>query len=197
MTARLPMLFLVAALSAGGSASAAGLVDAYGDALRSDPTLREAAAVRMATLEARPQALAALLPQLSANGEWSTSWNSGSNTFSQAVTDGNDQTIVNVRSGFSSTTNERQAWQLELTQSLFRWDQWVALRQSDKQLAQAEAEFRAAEQNLMVRVSQRYFDALAANATLMAAEAANPRSRQDRSQGPGWLAAQHGQPMVD
>mgnify|MGYP001829085028 CR=1 FL=1 len=172
MIARLPMLFLVAALSAGGSASAAGLLDAYGDALRSDPTLREAAAVRMATLESRPQALAALLPQLSANGEWSTSWNSGSNTFSQAVTDGNEQTIVNVQSGFSSTTNERQAWQLELTQSLFRWDQWVALRQSDKQLAQAEAEFRAAEQNLMVRVSQRYFDALAANATLMAAEAA-------------------------
>ena len=29
MTARLPMLFLVAALSAGGAASAAGLVDAY------------------------------------------------------------------------------------------------------------------------------------------------------------------------
>ena len=59
MTARLPMLFLATAL-AGGQASAAGLTDAYGDALRSDPTLRESAAVRMATLASRPPALAAL-----------------------------------------------------------------------------------------------------------------------------------------
>lgn len=58
------------------------------------------------------------------------------------------------------------------TQPLFRWDRWVALRRADGQVAQAEADFHAAEQNLVFRVSQRYFNVLSAKDQLEATEGA-------------------------
>src|SRR5271165_3402387 len=51
---------------AGPCAGAADLAEVYQRALRNDPQLREADANRLAALEARPQALASLLPQLNA-----------------------------------------------------------------------------------------------------------------------------------
>jgi outer membrane protein len=166
---------LACAVLAAGPARAVDLIEVYGDALAADPTLKEAAANRLATLESKPQALAALLPQISGQYSYSKSWVSGNSTFTQAVDgnqDGTLDTIITGSTGFSQTTDPRKFWQLQLTQTLFRWDQWVTLRQADKQLAQAEAQFRAAEQDLMIRASQRYFDILGANATLEAAEAA-------------------------
>ncbi|MFU8895945.1 MAG: TolC family outer membrane protein [Gammaproteobacteria bacterium] len=166
---RLPMLLAVLALLAAPQAEAASLLTAYRDALRSDPTLREAAATRLAALEARPQARAALLPQIEATGSYEHRYSDGTQTFTQQLESGE---VVTITTGFEQDVEPARSWQLRLTQTLFRWDQWVALRQSDKQLARAEAEFRAAEQDLMARVAQRYFEILGARATLQAAEAA-------------------------
>jgi outer membrane protein len=166
---RLPSLLAALVVLAAPQAHAVSLLDAYRDALRSDPTLREAAAVRLATLEARPQARAALLPQIEGTGSYEHQDRSGTQTFTQRLETGE---IVTLTTGFEMDVEPQRAWQLRLTQTLFRWDQWVALRQADKQLARAEAEFRAAEQDLMARVAQRYFDILGARATLQAAEAA-------------------------
>ena len=101
-------------------------------------------------------------------------WNSGKTTFTSATTDPatGETVIFTAENPFSQDTKPRKFWQLRLTQTLFRWDQWVALKQADKQVAQAEAEYRAAQQDLMLRVSQRYFDVLDAKATLEAGEAA-------------------------
>ena len=166
---RLPLLLAALATLAASPAQAVSLLDAYRDALRSDPTLREAAANRLATLEARPQARAALLPQIEATGSYEHQQSSGTQNFNQQIDTGE---VVTLTSTFEQEAEPRRAWQLRLTQTLFRWDQWVALRQADKQLARAEAEFRAAEQDLMARVAQRYFDVLGARSTLQAAEAA-------------------------
>ncbi len=166
---------LAAALLSWQTASAVSLVEIYEDAVGADPTLREASANRLATLQSKPQALAALLPQVTGQYTYNKAWSSGQNTFSQAVdTDANGlpDTVVQVESNFSQDTDPRKFWQLQLTQTLFRWDQWITLKQADKQVAQAEAEYRAAQQDLMLRVSQRYFDVLAAKATLEAGEAA-------------------------
>ena len=46
------------------------------------------------------------------------------------------------------------------------------MKRADAQVAVAEATYRAAQQQLLVRVSQAYFDVLAAEDTLLAAEAA-------------------------
>ena len=54
------------------------------------------------------------------------------------------------------------SWDVTLRQSLFRWDQVVGLRQADKTVARAEAVREAAQQDLIIRVAQRYFDVLAA-----------------------------------
>jgi outer membrane protein len=165
---RLYPLLAVLALLASPQAGAVSLLDAYRDALRSDPTLREAAANRNATLEAKPQARAGLLPQIEATGSYQHQSASGTQTFTTLV--GDD--VVTLSTGFRQETEPARSWQLRVTQTLFRWDQWVALRQADKQLAQAEAQYRAAEQDLMARVTRRYFDVLGARATLEAAEAA-------------------------
>ena len=51
---------------------------------------------------------------------------------------------------------------LTLTQPILHYDRIVACQQSDIKIAQVEAEYAAAEINLLLRVTERYFDALSA-----------------------------------
>ncbi len=67
--------------------------------------------------------------------------------------------------------DETTRWQLSLRQTIFRWDQIVNLRRADKTVARAEADREAAQQDLIVRVTQRYFDVLAAEDRLLARHA--------------------------
>src|ERR1700674_142609 len=75
MTRLLTVLALVLSV---GAAPAADLLAVYQRALQNDPQLREAEAPRLAALEAKPQALSALLPQLSGNGQVSRERDTGS-----------------------------------------------------------------------------------------------------------------------
>jgi outer membrane protein TolC len=58
------LLTLFACIFSFHGAAAADLVAVYQRALQNDPQLREAEANRLAALESKPQALAALLPQV-------------------------------------------------------------------------------------------------------------------------------------
>jgi outer membrane protein len=60
---------------------------------------------------------------------------------------------------------------VQLRQTVFRWDQFATLRQAGVQTAQAEVDFRAAQQRVIVRTATAYFNVLAARDTLDAAEA--------------------------
>ncbi len=167
---------IVAVLVSAAPVRAENLIEVYLDAVRGDPLVREAEARRDAALEAKPQARGALLPQVNVNGQYATRDSDGENVFNQVVDPDNDPTtdnsvIVPVR---SSQTSDSDFWnyQAEITQSLFSWEQWQALKRADSSVAVAEATYRAAQQNLLVRVSQAYFDVLAAEDTLGAAEAA-------------------------
>jgi outer membrane protein len=166
-------LTVIAALC-GPATRAANLIEVFEQANRNDPVIREADERRLAAIEAKPQARGALLPQIGVGGSIETSERDGSGTFLQAV-DGDNQpgtppdiAIVNVDQRISADTWQ---WQAGLRQTVFRWDQWQRLGRADARVAQAEAEYRAAQQDLMVRVSQRYFDVLAAAETLRSAEA--------------------------
>ena len=64
-------------------------------------------------------------------------------------------------------------WGVTLRQTIFRWDQIAGLRQADAQVAQAEIDYRAAQQDLILRTATRYFDVLAQKDALSAAEAAH------------------------
>src|SRR5271166_6387296 len=144
------------------TAPAADLVAVYKRALQNDPQLREAEANRLAALESKPQALSALLPQLTANGTSSEAHDKGaSNTINTVQISGGNTIVESFPfNGRISTTTHHYG--VDLKQNLFRWENWVALRRADAQVAQAEADYQAAQQDLMARVSQRYFDVLAA-----------------------------------
>jgi outer membrane protein len=70
------------------------------------------------------------------------------------------------------TTTISHQYGVSLRQNVFNWSNWVALKRADAQLAQAEADYEAAQQDLIARVSQRYFDVLAAQDDLEAQAAA-------------------------
>jgi outer membrane protein len=154
-----------ASLALAGAAPAADLTEVYHRALRNDPQLREAEANHMASLEARPQALSALLPQLSATGD-----------YTHDVLDQTSLAFLGL-AGFiplpTSTTSTSKQWSLQLRQTVFRWDQISTLRQADAVLAQAEVDFRAAQQDVITRAATAYFNVLAARDTLDAAEASH------------------------
>lgn len=145
------LLLTVGALALSGPANAASLLEIYQQALQSDPQIHEAEARRLAAQEAKPQARGVLMPQISATGDWTTTDQSGT-TFS----------ITNNRTDTFSQDSDSMSWGFGLRQTLFRWDQIVNLKRADKTVTKAEAVREAAQQDLIVRVAQRYFDVLAA-----------------------------------
>ena len=147
------LLLTLGALVVSSPAHSASLLEIYQQALQGDPQIHEAEARRMAALEAKPQARGVYLPQLSFSGSLETNQNSGPQF---VVLPGGAQ-LVTVTSESDITS-----WGFDLRQTIFRWDQIVGLRRADKTIARAEAVREAAQQDLIVRVAQRYFDVLAA-----------------------------------
>jgi len=145
------LLIMIGALVLPGTGFAASLLEVYQQALQSDPRIHEAEALRLAAFEAEPQARGVLLPQVSFGGSWNKVERSGTET---SILDPDSVEVVTDRDGTQ--------WGVELRQTLFRWDQIVGLRQADKYVARAEADREAAQQDLIIRVGQNYFDVLGA-----------------------------------
>lgn len=137
-----PALLLVA-----GAAGAVDLETVYEQALVADPTMQQADALHMATREQKTQAVLDMMP-LDTNV--SKTWN-GRNGDSQAT-----PILGN----------------LALQVNLFSWNKWVALKQANSIVAQGEANYLAAQQDLILRVGQDYFGVLAAKDTLAAQDSA-------------------------
>jgi outer membrane protein len=145
------LLFTLGAIALSAPAQSASLLEIYQQALQGDPQIHEAEARRLAALEAKPQARGVLLPQISATGDWSSTDTAGS-SFS----------IINSATTSFDQQSDSTNWGFGLRQTLFRWDQIVNLKRADKTVTKAEAVREAAQQDLIVRVAQRYFDVLAA-----------------------------------
>jgi outer membrane protein len=158
------LIVVLGALAVPGVSSAASLLEIYQQALQSDPRIHEADARRLAALEAEPQARGVLLPQVNFSGDWTKTNSDGSGNENRFIEEPpGSGTIVVSPFGFTAETRgDSKRWQFRLTQTLFRWDQIVGLRRADKLVAKAEADREAAQQDLVVRVGQRYFDVLGA-----------------------------------
>src|SRR5580692_2497080 len=157
---------------------AADLLAVYQRALQNDPQLREAEATRLAALEAKPQALSALLPQLSGNGKISRERDTGSINQTESLelppcgpaipagapcaAAGTPTTVTESFPFNGKVETTTHKYTVDLKQNLFSWGNWEALKRADSQVAQAEADYQAAQQDLMERVAQRYFDVLGA-----------------------------------
>ncbi len=125
-------------------AYALDLQQAYQAALGNDASFTSVRAAYAAGLERLPQARAGLLPDIDATG-----------TISRVST----ERLPGVR-----ITNE--VYGLQLVQPLFRWANWQTYEQAKLQVAVSESQLEQGRQDLIIRVSQAYFDVLAAQDTV-------------------------------
>ncbi len=123
------------------------LIETYQLALQNDPVLKQSFYNRSSIGESKSQSIAQMLPTISVSGKSSRErLNNKKVTFQQAG-------VQNYwDSGFS----------VDFIQPVFHWDHWVELGQSDNRIAQAEAEYQAEFQNLMVKSTEAYFNILSA-----------------------------------
>jgi outer membrane protein len=171
MTLRVRILAACGLSLFAGAVQAADLLSVYERALQNDPQIREADANRLASRESKPQAVAALLPQFNAGGSITKDEQNVGRTTLINSDPGDPNSPLVPRTITSDADGDTTAYDLTVRQTLFRWDQWAALRRADAQVAQAEADYQAAQQDLILRTSQRYFDVLAAQDTVDAAQA--------------------------
>ncbi|MBL8413882.1 MAG: TolC family outer membrane protein [Propionivibrio sp.] len=149
---------LLGALLYAAPAFSADLMQVYREALTNDQQYMAARAAAEAGREKGPQGLAGLLPTVSAtaNTVWNENKYNGTNL-------GNK---VNASRDFNSN-----AYNVNLTQPLFRWQNFMQYGQGKLQVVQAEANFAQASQDLILRVAQAYFDVLYAQESLKAVRA--------------------------
>ena len=163
ITKHLLAVALGACLAAPASAQDS-LIDIYNRALQQDPAIREAEATYLSQAEVKPQARAALLPSLNLTAQ--------RRNIHQDSPGGSD-IGGGISVGSRTITDQDQAsWNIGLTQTLFNWSNYATLRGAEKRVARAETDYESAKQGLMIRVSQRYFDVLAAEDNLSSASAA-------------------------
>jgi len=159
-------LGLATLLIAVAPAFSADLLSVYDQALVNDPQIREAEATRRAVQEAKPQALASLLPQASATAGKTHQWSNNKGT--QALFPGDPNPVATNSEGITAV----EQWGLTIRQNVFSWGNWVALRTANHEVAQSEADYLVALQGLAQRVSTQYFAVLQAQDTVEAQEAA-------------------------
>ena len=160
---------IVAALGLAGAASAHAedLMDAYRQALQSDPVLMQAEAQSRVGQAGAAISRSTLLPQL--NGSVSFNDQHGTQTGPQTVLGPDGKPILIDTTGHTAGRSRTES--VGLNQVLFdlgRFEQW---RASKANAASTEAQYIAAEQNLIVRVATAYFTVLNDEDQLRYAEA--------------------------
>ena len=154
------------ALAQPGSAQE-DLMNVYQRALQNDPLIREAEAIYLASLEARPQARSNLLPQFSFSVGATTSDSKDPTPTTNFQTGQPSLAVIS-----SQTERDSTSLSLNLNQTIFDKSQFVTLRQADKRVLRAETDYQLAKQDLIIRVAEAYFEVLAAEDTLSAEQAA-------------------------
>jgi outer membrane protein len=141
------------------------LMSIYRLALENDPQLQAAKEQLNATRESKSLARSQLLPTLGLGG-----------TYDAIRMDEKTQGGVSVGDDAYTYNDDPYTYRestlgLNLTQPIYRRDRLVKLEQADSTIAKAEAEFAAAEIDLMVRSTTAYFDILSAEDDLRVANA--------------------------
>lgn len=151
-------LALGAALLGPDPGRAADLSEVWRLAVEGDPSFRAAIHEQRAAAEARPQAWAAFLPQLSANAGY---------TYTQQNILSSDNRV------FARGRSRYPTWDYAVTleQSIWNYSNWATLRKARAQVAASEATLEAARQDMLLRAAERYFFAVAALETLVSIQA--------------------------
>jgi outer membrane protein len=129
---------------------ATDLLEVYYEALENDPTFKKAYTAFMAESQSIPQAMAALLPQLSIEGL-------STRTYTEVMAGAN----LDVNKTYGQTK-----FIVNASQSIFNMKLWSLLEQSRANVRASLANFNDQAQNLILRTSQSYFDILLAQDNL-------------------------------
>ncbi len=150
----IPLIALVCSTAVvSETATAVDLIAVLEQAQNTDPLYREAKANASAAAEGIPQARAeAWLPTLAFTG--SVTRVKQEITLEEGIGAGGDVAYTGRR------------FRITLNQPVFHYDSFMRLGQADLRLKQARYELAAAQQALILRVSERYFDVLAAKDSL-------------------------------
>lgn len=145
---RAKVLAAICALGGGFAvqSQAQTLMDVYHKAQARDTQYTVARRTFDAAIEKLPQARAGLLPTVSLSG--TRNQQAGEAAFADA--------------DYLQRQPSNWSWTLQLTQPLLRWGNWAAYQQADAQVRQAHEQLALAEQDLILRCAQAYFDVLLA-----------------------------------
>lgn len=135
----------------GMNAQAADLLDIYKEAVLRDPVVLQAKASRDQIFAAVDEATAPLLPQL--------------NLAASVMATRTNPPVAD------SNTNRSGSIELQLSQAVWRHSSWINQSIATKNAAKADVDYADALQNLILRVSQAYFNVLSARDTLTFAKA--------------------------
>jgi outer membrane protein len=152
---------LIAMVSAANAAGANDLKELYELALTRDASLQAAAFQRDAAIEARPQALSQWLPQVSAAA--SVTRERAGFDGSQSIGSEAADCAVSATAGMQHCYGTAHSLGLNMSQTLWSFQAFSQLKEANFQAAAAEATFRSAQQNLLLRVAQAYFAILSAS----------------------------------
>jgi len=141
------------------AARANDLKDLYELALSRDATLQAAGFQRDAAIEVKPQALSQWLPQLSASAG-ATRERAGFD--SQSAGSQAADCAISSSPGTQRCYGTVHSLGLNMSQTLWSFQAFSQLKEANFQAAAAEAGFRSAQQNLLLRVAQAYFAILSA-----------------------------------
>lgn len=163
---------LAVALAAGlfattGASHAEDLLEVYQQARQADPVLAQAESQNLATREGITQARAQLLPQISGSYGYNRSHSTSSSTQPIDTGDGGFE----VFSSRSTSDDYGTSLQAQLNQTIFDFGKYASVKTSRSQAEAQSERYRAAEQSLIVRVAQAYFNVLTADDSLSFAEA--------------------------
>ncbi|MBU0750970.1 MAG: TolC family outer membrane protein [Gammaproteobacteria bacterium] len=149
-------LMIAAALGA-GSAQANDLLTVYREAVAHDAQFAAARASQAAGKEKEAQGLAAVLPTIGLT----------------AYANQNNVEFKSRAAGAATASRnyDSNGWTVQLSQPLFRWQNFMQYRQGELAAAQAGVQFGVAKQDLIVRVAQAYFDLLLAQEAVTTAAA--------------------------
>ncbi|WP_019141877.1 TolC family outer membrane protein [Noviherbaspirillum massiliense] len=137
------------------NAQAIDLLQVYKEALANDAQYASARSALAAGQERAPQGRAGLLPVVGLTGSYTRS--------------NQDTTASGVEA--SSPNFNSKGYTLSLSQPLFRLANWEAYQQGKLAVAISEAQFAQAQQDLILRVAQAYFDVLTAQDALASVQA--------------------------
>jgi outer membrane protein len=152
----------------------ADLLGVYVKALDANPDYQAAVAAFHEAAEAKPQALARLLPQIGAGADAGELEQAVSGQFFQGVFD--NTRLAGQVSGAGIPVNKRVSfyqlgYQVQLQQTVFNWNQFKAYDQAELQVGQAGVKVYEALDALRLQAAQDYFAVLQAQDGVRFAEA--------------------------